>query len=351
MEKQMNIIILAAGQSSRFPNTRPKYLLTAYDHRLMIEHCIECFDGVDNPQITVVILREHCTEYQADVFLAEALPHVEVLILEQATNGPTQTTQQAIQQLNITGPIYVKDCDTFIKFEKPITECNGIAVGRLTDYPNLYNVAGKSYVKADTNGIITSVIEKQVVSNLFSVGGYQFRDADAFLQTADKLLKNSTQEIYLSNVIDSMIADGEIFEVVHTHSFEDVGTISDWIMFNRRHPVIFCDIDGVLVRNQSRYGKHKFGTAPEVLHSNVQTLLDQQAQGAQFIFTTARPSAYDVETNAVLLDLGFTDYRLISGINTTNRILINDFDFSNPFPTAEAYNVKRNSEELERYFK
>jgi len=351
MEKQMNIIILAAGQSSRFPNCRPKYLLTAYDHRLMIEHCIKCFDEVQDPKITIVILREHCKEYQADVFLAEALPNINVLILEEPTNGPTETTQLAISMLNITGPVYVKDCDTFIKFEKPVTECNGVAVGRLNDYPNLYNVTGKSYVKADTNGIISSVIEKQVVSNLFSVGGYQFRDADAFLQTADKLLKNSTQEIYLSNVIDSMIADGEIFEVVHTTDFKDVGTIEDWIMFNRQHPVLFVDIDGVLVRNQSRYGKNKFGTTPEVLHSNVQTLLEQQTQGAQFIFTTARPSEYDVQTHAVLLDLGFTDYRLISGINTTNRILINDFDFSNPFPTAEAINVKRNSEELERYFK
>ena len=54
----MDLILLAAGASSRYNTPRPKYWLTMYDGRFMIEHAIEPFlDQVDH--IHVVILEEH----------------------------------------------------------------------------------------------------------------------------------------------------------------------------------------------------------------------------------------------------------------------------------------------------
>lgn len=350
METTMNIIVLAAGRSSRFPNLRPKYLLTAYDHKLMIEHAINCFPT--NAKVTVVVLKEHCEQYQADTFLKEALgDRVSIVVLDQITNGPAETALIAVKQMDLHGPIFIKDCDTFIEFAGPVTECNGIAVAKLDDYPNIRNVSGKSYVKANEHGIIQSIVEKQIVSNIFSVGGYQFKDADAFTKTAIQLLSTTTQEVYLSNVIDLMISNGEVFETLPTSKFIDVGTADDWIAFNRQHPVLFVDIDGVLVKNQSRYGSNKFGSPVTILNSNVNFLLEHQAAGAQFIFTTSRQSEFDTETNTLLQQLGFINYRLVSGLNTTNRILVNDFDYSNPYPSASAINIKRNNEDLERYFK
>ena len=222
----MNIILLAAGKSSRFPNMRPKYLLTAYDHKLMIEHAIACFPPT--VKITVAVLKEHCEQFQADVFLKEALgDRVSVVVIDQLTNGPAETALIAIKQLDIKGPIFLKDCDTFIEFDAPIKNCNGVAVATLNDYPDIRNVSGKSYVKANEHGIIQSIVEKQIVSNLFSVGGYQFKDADLFIKIALQLLSTTTQEVYLSNVIDSMISNGEVFETLHTMKFIDVGTADD----------------------------------------------------------------------------------------------------------------------------
>jgi choline kinase len=350
METAMNIIVLAAGQSSRFPNMRPKYLLTAYDHKLMIEHALGTFDST--AEISVVVLREHCEQFQADSFLKEALgSRVTVVIIDKPTNGPAATALLAIEQLNITGPVFIKDCDSFFEFSNPIKNCNGIAVATLKDYPDIRNVSNKSYVKSNQHGIVQSIVEKQIVSDLFSAGGYQFKDAQVFAVTAARLLNSASHEIYLSNVIDSMIADGELFETLPACKFVDVGTAADWISFNRQHPVLFCDIDGVLITNQSHYGANKFGTPVTVLDSNVSFLLEQQANGAQFIFTTSRQSSYDAKTNQLLTELGFVNYQLLSGLNTTNRILINDFDYSNPYPSANAINIKRNTDDLERYFK
>lgn len=344
----MNVIILAAGKSSRFPNMRPKYLLTCYDHKLMIEHAIECFDELDN--ITIVILKEHCEQYQADVFLREALgDKIHIVILDHITNGPAETAMLAIKEQNITGPIFIKDCDTFLQFTPE--SGNRIAVANLKDYPTIKNVGGKSFVKSNEQGIIQSIVEKQVVSNIFSVGGYQFNSATMFVDQAAKLINTSNQEVYISHVIDSLIADGEVFSTLPVASFVDVGTANDWLAWNRQRPVLFIDIDGVLVRNQSRYGSNKFGTPVDILEKNVAVLLTQQAAGAQFIFTTGRQSSFDDITHQLLQSLGFKNYQLLSGLYTTNRILVNDFDYSNPYPSATAINVVRNGDDLEKYFK
>ena len=46
-----------AGLSTRFPNMRPKYLLSDYNNRLMIENAAKNFIGKYN--VTIAILKEH----------------------------------------------------------------------------------------------------------------------------------------------------------------------------------------------------------------------------------------------------------------------------------------------------
>ena len=57
----MAVVIPCAGRSSRFPNTRPKYLLTMHTGQLMIESAVEPYLDQD---IHIVILKEHNEKYQ-----------------------------------------------------------------------------------------------------------------------------------------------------------------------------------------------------------------------------------------------------------------------------------------------
>jgi len=77
--------------------------------------------------------------------------------------------------------------------------------------------------------------------------------------------------------------------------------------------------------------------------------LELQAKGSQFIFTTARPKHLLEKTDELLHKLGFKNYTLLVGLLNSKRILINDFNKSNPYPRAEAINIQRNSNELENY--
>ena len=53
----MEIIVPAAGLSSRFPNMKPKYLLASYDKKIMLQLALQHYIGKHN--ITIEIGRAH----------------------------------------------------------------------------------------------------------------------------------------------------------------------------------------------------------------------------------------------------------------------------------------------------
>ena len=59
----MEIIVPAAGLSSRFPNMKPKYLLASYDKKIMLQLALQHYIGKHN--ITIGILKEHQEQYNA----------------------------------------------------------------------------------------------------------------------------------------------------------------------------------------------------------------------------------------------------------------------------------------------
>ena len=107
--------------------------------------------------------------------------------------------------------------------------------------------------------------------------------------------------------------------------------------------VIFCDIDGTLIKAQPR---HAFEEDPEPLEKNVSRLLKLEEQGSLIIFTTARPEKIHKHVEKMLKGLGFKNFKLITGLPNTKRILINDYNEANPFPRAIAINIKRDADNL-----
>ena len=92
----MEIIIPAAGLSSRFPNMRPKYTLTEYSGVKMIDRAIESFVG-QHP-ITIGVLEQHHREFPIDQYLAKKYGNsVRVVVLKQLTKGPADTVRKLIE--------------------------------------------------------------------------------------------------------------------------------------------------------------------------------------------------------------------------------------------------------------
>ncbi len=344
----MEVIVPAAGLSSRFPGMKPKYLLYDYKHDLMLKNAIEPYLSYYNHKITVGILKEHNDKYNAEMFIRNDLPKVNVVILDEPTKGPADTVYQIIKKsgkINLNDDLLIKDCDSF--FEHNVSKGNYVCTSNIADHQVLKRLASKSFVIANDQDIITNIIEKNVVSDTFCVGGYKFESVKMFMNAFEHL-STMTNEIFVSHVIQHCLSNGHTFVRKNVFNYIDVGTAEDWFEYNDK-PVIFCDIDGTLVVSQGRYGKNNFHESPIVLEENVKRILEWQERGAQIVFTTARPSEFREVTSTMLQKLGFHNFTLLIGLQATRRILINDYNNSNPYPRAEAINLKRDTDNLRDY--
>lgn len=341
----MVIVVPAAGKSSRFPNMKPKYLLYDYKGDMMIKNAISPW--LKNHEILIGILKEHDEKFEASEFLRKDIPEAKIIILENETLGPADTVYQILKKSGIETktPLFIKDCDSF--FDVDFDGNNKIVVADFQKMKKFYNAASKSYVKTTNQGIVLDIIEKQVISSVFCVGGYYFETIKKYMNTFESLSKEHKEwEIFVSHVISKMLSEGEIFQIEDAKNYIDVGTFSDWMEYNNK-PTVFCDIDGTIIKAQNRHGKNSYNSSPKILKGNVLKIKKLFEEGAQIIFTTSRPEEYRTVTTAMLKSLGFNNFQLLMGLNNSQRILINDYSTHTPYPRATSINILRDSETLE----
>lgn len=336
----MEIIIPAAGLSSRFPNTRPKYSLFTYSGEMMLKKALEPF--LKNYRITIGILKKHNDEFNLkNLIESEIKGNINVVIIEKETLGPADTVFQILEKANIpdSSEILIKDCDSFFNFDN--SPGNFICAAYLRDQEVINKPASKSYILSNNQGIVTKIIEKSIISDKFCVGGYKFESAGLF-KSAFKKLKSVNTELFVSGIIEICLADKHIFSEKIITNYIDVGTIKEWLNYNDK-AVIFCDIDGTLIRAQSKHEYHNLGTA---LTENTKAVLKLIEENNQVIFVTSRPESARKLTIKTLENIGFQNPNIIMGLYNCKRVLINDFNKANPYPRAISINIQRNSDTL-----
>lgn len=331
----------AAGLSTRFPNMRPKYTLTDFTGKMMFERALEPFIG--KYPITVGVLQEHEEKYQIAKYVEQEYGDlINVVVLENRTTGPADTVYQILKKININPfeSILIKDCDSF--FSHDIQEGNYVCVSSVKNHEIVKRLGAKSFIVSNDQGIITSIIEKQVVSDKFCVGGYKFESAVMFLTSFEKLNSLHVKEIFVSHIIEECLNNNDIFKESMVTDYTDVGTAEEWFEHNDK-AVIFCDIDGTIIEAQPRHAYHE---DPVPLVKNIEKIKSMLDQGSEIIFTTARPKSAEDRTRQVLENLGFRSFQLISGLPNAKRILINDYNEANPYPRAISVNIKRNHDNI-----
>jgi len=349
-----NLIIPMAGNSSRFPNMRPKWMLThPMTGRFMAIEAIlglnlEFFD-----HIYFVCLKEHEEKYQFHNGFAhelEALNLLEkshIIFLDKQTKSQSETVCELIHKSNIDGFIFIKDSDGY--YECEITEpINQVAYFDLNDMENI-NAKTKSYLQFDINHIITNIVEKKVISSTFSVGGYGFESAVEFCEIYKKL-SDIDGECYVSHIIFEMILSGSLFSGLPTTDFKDWGTLDAWNAYKKQYKCLFVDIDGTLVTNSSTLFPPYVGEGIAI-QENIDYLNELYSSGkVKIILTTSRPEEYKETTLNEMKEKGISYDQLIMGLPHAQRVVINDFARSNPYPSAKAINIPRNANNLREFF-
>jgi len=345
-----NLIIPCAGKSSRFPNMRPKWLLTNPSGSLIIQDVIRgILSNNDFKRVIIVILREHIEKFEADVWLKQSLNNInfELCILDNPTKSQSETVFKTCKKMDISGHITVKDSDSFVVTK--LVKDNGVVGADLRNHLSLSNVAGKSFIESNKSGIITSIVEKSVVSNFISVGVYLFNSAEEFMNKYVEFEDFNKGELFLSHIISSLIEDGHIFRHIQSDDYYDWGTLEDWKKFTSDKNTYFIDIDGVIFFNKGKYGNNCWGKEDRPLTNNIETIKNISNLGGQIILCTARSEEYRQSTEESLEEHGIKYHALVMGCNHAKRFLINDFSNSNSYPTALAINLERDSDDLQKY--
>ena len=321
-------------------------------NRMMVTEAISGLnlDFFDN--IYFICLQEHEDKYSfmkgfvAELDDAGLRAKSNIVLLPEQTDSQSETVYTFLSGYDLDGFIFIKDSDGFYRCD--VEERNQVAYFDLNDMDDI-NARTKSYVDLDVNDVVTNIVEKKVISSTFSSGGYGFADAKEFCKTFEKL-QDMDGECYISHIIFEMMLSGSTFYGTKTTDFKDWGTLDAWNKYKSQYKCLFVDIDGTLITNSSHHFPPYVGSG-EPIENNIDFLAELHEQGkAKIVLTTSRPERLRQITIMELQTKGIPYDELVMGLPHCQRVIINDFARSNPYPSCKAINIPRNTDELKDYF-
>lgn len=343
----MKLLVPCAGRSSRYPNMPPKWILPDQEGVPMAVRALENLN-YDPADLVFTFLAEHEERFGVQEGLEKAFgKKVTTVVLEETTSSQSATVAETLRRLSIEGPILIKDSDNTFKLENIEAPTSYVTVASLNDFDHI-NPRNKSYVTIDQEEFITSIREKQVISEHFSIGGYFFRSAASFLEAFDTLSKApsiSPSELYVSEIISYLLLKGEPFKARHAKDYMDWGTVHEWRRKLESGRVFILSVDGFLFERGSSYFEPSFLNV-KANPIAVDTAKELHAAGHKLIYMSIRPEELETETRKALADAGLPKGQLLMRTDVTQWTLVTTPDASLPFRTGRAIEVLPDDQNL-----
>ncbi len=336
----MIVLCPCCGSSSRYPNQPPKWMLPSHDRRPMIQLALSKID-FDLDDLRVVILREHEEKFSVREGLKRAFGRdIQTVILETPTRSQSETVAEALKALNLDDAFLVKDSDNIFKLDTPEEDFNYICTESLNHFDSI-NPRNKSYIQSDHQDIITNIREKEVISDTFNVGGYYFTSSQHFLEYYDRL-SNARQkwedELYLSDIIGSMILDGIPFKKKMVSEYQDWGTIHEWRQALLARKAYFVSLDGFLFeRGSEHFAPHFNDTQPH--QDAVDCVKSLAQQNHTIIYVTIRSRNFEATTRQQLKNVELPEGQIVWDCPIAQWVTITSPHATLPFQSGKALEV------------
>lgn len=349
-------MIPAAGQSTRYGLSRPKFLLQHPNKGTMLSAAISGLGDLSKHGISlirVVSLSEFFEDLSAEKLRAELqqtykVP-VEFDLLESPTGSMVETLILSLSKMDTDSPILIKDCDNLVDLGEVsvIEDKNFICYADLRNFPQIV-AHNKSFLTFGTGNELDGIVEKKIIGSFINVGCIKFESASDFLAAAATLKLG--RETYVSDVIRVMLGQNFTFQGIEVSQYEDWGTFEEWKKYTHTYATLFVDVDGVIVYNENPIGKVLDWNSFRPISENIKYLLELSLNGrTQIIFTTARGAEYKNLLEENLKNYGFINFIILTDMFHAKRYLINDFAPTNPYPSAISINILRNANNLRDY--
>lgn len=350
-----HLVLPAAGASTRFALHRPKFLLTHPSGKTMLEASIEGLGNLEHieiEKILIVTLKEYFKQIDEKLLCARIKEQygvpTEILLLNKPTKSSVETLRLGLSDLPKDSSIIIKDIDNTFNFSSDVSRIqNYVAFANIQKNPN-FKVANKAFIKFSPANQLLEISEKKVVSENFYVGLLKCNKVQDFLNAARTTKAES--EIHVSHVIRTLLKHNIHLRAIEVENYFDWGTKEDWFNYCKTFSTLFVDLDGVVFENLHELNRDYNWQKAKPIWTNCETLLQMsETSRVKIVFLSARPNYYLEMTKRALMELGFSKFEIILGLTHSQRILINDFSETNPYPTAKAINLPRNSDSLKSY--
>lgn len=207
-----NIIIPMAGRGSRFTAagfTTPKPMLPVHGVP-MIEFVIRNLAPKRPHNFTFICQREHLQVHKLDVLLRRIAPGCAIITVDTLTQGAACSVLLAAEQIDNDAPLVIANCDQYCTLDMDIfltqlDALDGLIATMIAHDPKW------SYAALRPDGLVASVVEKEVISDIATVGIYGFARGNDFCRAARQMIVKKcivNGEYYVAPTYNDFIAAG-----------------------------------------------------------------------------------------------------------------------------------------------
>jgi NDP-sugar pyrophosphorylase family protein len=208
----LNIVVPIAGRGSRFQSegySLPKPLIPVHE-RPMIELVVKNIRPKEAHRFIFLALAEHLKAHPMAAVLKSIAPDCVVVSVDSVTEGAACTVLLAKEHINNSDGLMIANSDQWVDCDIE-TYLRGMAGRDGLIMTMSANDPKWSYVRRDSAGRVTEVVEKKVISNEATVGIYNFRSGADFVRGAERMIAKQLRvngEFYVAPVYNELIGDG-----------------------------------------------------------------------------------------------------------------------------------------------
>lgn len=231
VSNDLNVIIPMAGAGSRFADagyTFPKPLIDV-NNKPMIHHVVDNI-GIEANYIFVV-QKEHREKYNLDTLLNLITPNCTIVEVDGLTEGSACTTLLAKEHIDNDKPLFFANSDQHVvwdpmdfMYEMQESKVDGGIVTFKATHPKW------SFAKADKNGLVTEVAEKNPISDNATVGFYYWKKGSDYVKYAEQMIEKNIRtnnEFYICPVFNEAIGDSKKVKMYECEEMWGLGTPED----------------------------------------------------------------------------------------------------------------------------
>jgi len=221
-----------AGRNTRFHDVGidvPKYLLPL-SGRPVIEMIIQNLIALNSFENVYLVAHERDIffrdELQTSLFNLGINPENLLYIGETKGQADTANVSLSLLKLNLSEPIVFHNADTILLSRDTVALRKSLEMGHGSIDVFLADSPSYSYVEIQ-EGRVIEIVEKRVISNWATSGLYGFPTGAVFQSYFKKFseltLSQNSRELYISDIINLMLADNFNFDPL-SHALKELST-------------------------------------------------------------------------------------------------------------------------------